>query len=135
MRKTIVRTLAISAILAVPFAGATMASAHAAPAKAAASTSTGIKAITGNWSRVLWPDDGPSFDQLTVSSKGKVQLGGQLDDIYNCAGTVKATGKNHFLFTLTCKAGGNPREKAKAEYNPKTHILTVHIGRGETFTR
>lgn len=135
MRKTIVRTLAIGAILAVPFMGVTAA--NAAPAQGASvTTATGVNAIVGTWNRELWPDDGPSFDQMTVQGNGKVRIGGQLNDIYDCAGTVKATAKNRFLFTLTCKSGGETyHEKAKAEYSPTHHTITVHMGRGETFSR
>jgi hypothetical protein len=134
MRKTIVRTLAIGAILAVPVIGATAA--NGAPAPVVVTSSTGVHAIVGTWTRQLWPDDGPNFDQLTVQRNGKVRIGGQPDNLYDCTGTLKATGKNRFLFTLTCKSAGETyHQKAKAEYNPKHRTITIHLGRDETFSR
>ncbi|GAA1687873.1 hypothetical protein GCM10009765_41690 [Fodinicola feengrottensis] len=133
MRKTIARTLTISALLALPFAGATAAS--AAPAHAQPSAA-GINAISGNWARDLQADDGPNFDQLTVKKNGSIRLGGQPDNLYDCTGSVRATGNNHYLFSLRCLSAGEVYyQKAKAEYSPKHRALTIHMGRTETFHR
>ncbi|WP_279581163.1 hypothetical protein [Fodinicola feengrottensis] len=107
-----------------------------AGARAAQRSAAGINAISGNWARDLQADDGPNFDQLTVKKNGSIRLGGQPDNLYDCTGSVRATGNNHYLFSLRCLSAGEVYyQKAKAEYSPKHRALTIHMGRTETFHR
>lgn len=132
MRKTIARTLAIGALLAVPFAGITAAGAATTKAPAAKPV-TGVAAIAGSYSRNLQADDGPNFDRLKVNKDGSFRLGGKPDNLYDCYGVVKASGTNKYVFSMHCEDGFN--RTAKAEYGKKTKTITIHFGRGETFTR
>ena len=140
MRKTIARTLAVGAFLALPLAGATMADAHTVPAKpvaakaAAAKPATGIKAITGDFARQLGADDMTVPDGLRVNADGSVRLGGQPDNAYDCYGVVNSTAAYKYVLHLHCTSGG--AMNAKAVYSTKYKKLTIQMERGaEIFHR
>jgi hypothetical protein len=131
MRKTIARTLAIGALLAIPFAGVTAAGAATTKAPAA-KPATGVAAITGHWTMIRQPDDmNPLTDALDVNKDGSFRLGGKTDNLYDCYGVVTSTGGSKYVFSMHCADGFNGT--AKAEKGSKA--LVIHFSRGESFTR
>ncbi|WP_163511431.1 hypothetical protein [Fodinicola acaciae] len=118
MRNTIARTLAIGALLAIPFAGATAA--NAATVK-----------VTGNWTLDQRADDPyPTNDRLTINKDGSFRLGGEDGNRYDCYGLVDSAGTGKYVFRMHCTTGDTT---AKAEYKGKS--LIVHFSADESFHR